>query len=176
MRRNILLLAVSAAALAGPQQFQIDLDSLAAKASNSVDVSLKPSTLKLAAKFLDANDPEDAAVKKLIEGLQGIYVRHFEFKRDNQWSPADLDKIRQQLSGPEWQRIVNVKEDDGRESSEVYLRIEGNKNTGVAILAVEPREVTVVNIVGPIDLDQLAELGGHFDIPKVTAPKSKKEK
>ena len=112
-------------------------------------------------------------MKKLIEGLQGIYIKHFEFKRDNAWTQADLDPIRNQLHAPEWQRIVGVKDEDG-EISEVYLRMEGDKNTGIAIIVAEPRELTVINIVGPIDLDQLSELGGHFDIPKLKVPKEKK--
>jgi hypothetical protein len=37
----------------------------------------------------------------------------------------------------------------------------------VAILASEPKQLTVVNIVGPVDLDALADLSGHFNIPKI---------
>jgi hypothetical protein len=43
--------------------------------------------------------------------------------------------------------------------------------TGVAILYSQPRELTVVNIIGPIDLEQLAALSGHFGVPKVKLPK-----
>ena len=175
-QRVVLVLGLSLALAAAPQQFQLNLDALAAKASDSVDLSLNGATLKFAAKFLDSDDPEEAAVKKLIDGLQGIYVKHFEFKRDNEWTPADLDRLRNQLHAPEWQRIIGIKESDSSENSEVYLHQEGGKTTGVAILASAPREFTVINIVGPIDLDQLAELGGHFDIPKLTVPKDKKSK
>jgi hypothetical protein len=175
MKTNLFLLAAAAVALAAPQQFQLNLDSIASKASNTVDVSLSGATLKFAARFLDSHDPEEADVKKLIAGLQGIYIKHFEFKRDNAWRQADLEPIRNQLRAPEWQRIVGVKDDDG-ETSEIYLHVEGEKNTGVAIIAAEARELTVINIVGSIDLDQLAELGGHFDIPKLNVPKGKKSK
>jgi hypothetical protein len=174
MKKNFLLVAVAAAALASPQQFKLNLDSLAAKASDSVDVSLSGATLKLAAKFLDSRDPEESAVKKLIDGLQGIYIRNFEFSRDNAWTPADLEPIRRQLHGPDWERIVGVTEDNGASVSEVYLHLENEKSTGVAVIVAEPREVTVINIVGTIDLDQLAELSGHFDIPKLHIPKEKK--
>jgi hypothetical protein len=43
----------------------------------------------------------------------------------------------------------------------------------VSILASEPKELTVVNIAGPVDLDSLADLGGHFGIPKVDMGKRK---
>jgi Domain of unknown function (DUF4252) len=176
MKTNLFLLLVAAAALAAPQQFKLNLDSIASKASDSVDVSLSGATLKFAAKFLDSGDPDEAAVKKLIAGLEGIYIRHFEFKRDNAWTQADLDPIRKQLHSPDWQRIVGVTEDDGNSTSEVYLHLEGEKNTGVAVIVAEARELTVINIVGSIDLDQLADLSGHFDIPKLKVQKEKKPK
>ncbi len=175
MKTNVLAIFTAALALAAPQQFHLNLDSIASKASNSIDLSLSGATLKFAAKFLDSHDPDEAGVKKLIEGLQGIYIKHFEFKKDNAWTQADLDPIRNQLHAPEWQRILGVKDEDG-ETSEVYLRMEGDKNTGIAIIVAEPRELTVINIVGPVDLDQLSELGGHFDIPKLKVPKEKKSK
>ena len=176
MRKIFALLITAAALLAAvPQQFQLNLDSLASKASNVVDVSLTGATLKFAARFLDSGDPEEADIKKLIGGLQGIYIKNFEFKSDKAWTQADLDPIRNQLKGPGWQRIVGVKSEDG-ENSEVYLHVEGDKNTGIAILVAEPREVTVINIVGPIDLEQLADLGGHFDVPRLRMPKKDKQK
>jgi hypothetical protein len=49
----------------------------------------------------------------------------------------------------------------------VYLRTEGSKIGGLAILVTEPKELTIVSIEGSIDPDQLNELGGHFGIPKI---------
>ena len=162
--------------LAAPQQFHLNLDSVAAKASEHVDVSLNASTLQFAAKFLDASDPDEAKVKKLIAGLEGIYVRHFSFKSAGAWSQADLEPIRAQLRGPEWSRIVGVVSSEDGENAEIWLRTSGNKSIGVAIIATEPKEMTVVNIAGTIDLESLSELGGHFGVPKVKPPdKAQKE-
>lgn len=159
---------------AAPQQFKLNMDQLAAKASNAVDISLTGPMLKLAAKFLDNDDPDEAAVKKLITSIDGIYIRHFEFKTDHAWTQYDMVAIRSQLHGPEWSRIIGVKSEDD-ENAEIYMRVVDGKNTGVAILETEPREFTVVNIVGNIDLEDLAALGGHFDIPKVKVEKDKKK-
>jgi hypothetical protein len=168
-----LLLVCSLAALASAQQFQFNLDHLAEKASETVDLSLDGSTLQFAAKFLDSKDPDQNKVKKLIAGLDGIYVKSFEFQKAGEWSPADLEAIRKQLKTPEWSRIVGVKSTADGETAEIYLRKENGKLTGVAILAAEPKELTVVNIAGPVDLDSLAELGGHFHIPKMDLGKQK---
>ena len=168
---TMLAAALCAAALA--QQFKFNLDHLAAKASSAVDLSLNGSTLQFAAKFLDGNDPDEAAVKKLIAGLEGIYIKNFEFRKDGEWSQADLDQVRAQLRAPEWSRMIGMKSAEEGETVEVFVRTEEKKVTGVAILAAEPRELTVVNIVGPVDLDSLSQLGGHFGVPKVDTKKEK---
>jgi hypothetical protein len=168
-----LALAGCLAGLLGAQQFKFNLEHLAAKASETVDLSLNGATLQFAAKFLDSKDPDEAKVKKLIGGLEGIYIRTFEFKRAGEWSEADLEAIRKQLRATEWSKIVGVKSSQDGENAEIYVRNENKKITGVAILASEPKELTVVNIAGAVDLDSLADLGGHFGIPKVEMGKQK---
>ena len=108
-----------------------------------------------------------AGLKKLIASIDGIYIKHFEFKREGGYSQADLDTVRVQLKAPEWSRIVEVASAEDGENAEVYLRMENKKITGVAVLYAAPKELTVVNIVGPVDLDSLAELSGHFGLPKL---------
>jgi hypothetical protein len=56
---------------------------------------------------------------------------------------------------------------EGGESVDIYLWQQGDAPGGLAVVAVEPKEVTVVNIVGRIDLQKLAALGGQMGIPKL---------
>ena len=42
---------------------------------------------------------------------------------------------------------------------------EGSLIKGIAVVAAEPRELTVVNVVGPIDVERLSRLEGQFGIP-----------
>jgi hypothetical protein len=52
--------------------------------------------------------------------------------------------------------------------------IDDDKARGLAIIASEPREFTIVNIVGAIDLEDLHDLEGKFGVPDLeieTAPK-----
>lgn len=160
----------------GKLQLQ-NLEKLAAKAAEVNDVTLDGSLLQLAAKFLDAEgDSESRDIKDMVRNLKGIYVKNFEFDEPNQYSQADVEAIRTQLAAPGWQRIVTSRNKRNNENDEVYLMKEGEKITGVAILVAEARELTVVNIVGPIDFDKLGELGGHFGIPDEINdhPKNKK--
>src|ERR1022692_856170 len=168
-----LALAAALAAILWGQQFHFNLDHLTSKASDSFDVSLNTSLLQFAAKFLDGKDPDEAKVKKLMVGITGIYIKSFEFKKDGAWAPADLDKVRNQLKAPEWSRMVGVKSGGGNENNEDWAHSENGKAAGVAILASQPRKLTVCNLGGNIDLESLADLGGHFGLPDL--PKAKKK-
>src|SRR5450755_2766861 len=99
-----IALAAALAATVWAQQFKFNLDYLSSKASNSFDVSLSTSMLQFAAKFLDGKDPDEARVKKLIVGIEGIYIKSFEFNKEGAYLPADVDKVRDQLKAPEWSR------------------------------------------------------------------------
>jgi hypothetical protein len=172
---RLALLAAGMGAVLWAQQFKFNLDHLTAKASNAVDISLSKALLQLGAKFLNTQDADEAKVKALISGLDGVYVKAFEFNKDGAWNQADLDQVRNQLKAPEWSRIVGVKSAEENENVEVHVRTENGKVTGVAILATAPREFTVANIVGNVDLDSLAALGGQFGLPKMRRAPKKKE-
>jgi Domain of unknown function (DUF4252) len=167
---RVFAIATLAALSLWGQQFHFNLDHLTGKGNDSVDVSLNRNMLQFAAKFLDGKDAEEAKMKTLIASLEGIYVKRFQFKKEGTWSPGDLEKIRVQLKAPEWSRIVGVQSAD-RNNIEVYVRTENSKVSGVAILSSGPKELTVANLVGEIDLDSIAELGGRFGVPKVEKKK-----
>ncbi len=164
-----VLLMIAATTVLGAQEFKFpaNLDRLAAKAKESVVVDLDSQQLQLAGKFLSTKDAKEATAKKLVAGLKAIHVRTFEFDQPGQYTQADLESVRALLKAPEWTRIVNVRSGKGAETAEVYLRTENNQVAGLAVIAAEPRELAVVNIVGPIDPDQLSMLGGQFGIPKM---------
>ncbi|MBV9766168.1 MAG: DUF4252 domain-containing protein [Acidobacteriaceae bacterium] len=179
MKRNVFGF-VMAVALAMPSSaFQnvkmpVDLDKLSERASESVDVTLDSSMLQLASGFLSKDDPEEAQVKKLVSKLKGVYVRSFEFDKEGQYSPGDVEAIRSQLKGPAWSRIVGVKSTRG-ENSEVYLRKDGDQVGALVVIDAEPKELTVVHIDGPINPEELSELGGHMGIPKMRTHRSDKD-
>lgn len=145
------------------------LDRLAARAEESVDVTLDRSLLQLAVRFLSDRDEDQAKVKRLIGGLEGIYVKSYQFASDGEYNVADIDAVRAQLQSPAWSRIVGVKSGHRSQDVDVYFKITGGGRQigGVVILATEPRELTIVNIVGTLDPDQLSDLSGQFHIPRM---------
>jgi hypothetical protein len=170
---GLLVVSLLVAAAAPAQQVKWNFDKLAARASDTVDVSLSGSLLQFAMKFLSDEDKDEAKVKKLVGGLKGIYVKSFEFKKPGEYSAADVESFRAPLHPPEWERIVGVHSNEDGENVEVYIKNEGKGIGGLAIIATEPKQLTLVNIVGAIDLDTLSDLGGHMGIPEVDVDKKK---
>lgn len=169
-----------AAATASAQDGRIEtakLEYLAEKASQTVDVNIDERLIQLAAKFLDTKDRDEASVKQLVNGLKGIYVKSFEFELENQYTAADVEAIRSQVKNAPWSRIVGVR--SKKEGSlEVYILVNGTQVGGMAVLATDPKEITIVNIVGPVDLEKLTQLEGQFGIPdlEIEKPKAKTKK
>jgi hypothetical protein len=158
---------------------QLDLSSLdkfAEKASESSNVNLGAEKLQLASKLFSEN--KQGKARELVSGMKAIFVRTFEFNQNGAYAIADLEPIRTQLRAPGWSKVVEVKEDD--ESAEVYFFQKGNEFGGLAVIAAEPRELAVVNIVGPVDLSMLGRLtAGKWvgDLDKyMTSPKRRRLK
>jgi hypothetical protein len=172
----VAVLLVGCAAAQLPAQIRITgLDGLASKAKESVDITLDSSMLQMAGGFLSANakDKDAAKTKELLSGLKSISVRSFEFKEEGQYRIEDLDPIRAQLRAPGWSKIVSVTEE--KELTEIYMRTEQGKVAGFAIIAAEPKELTVVAIEGSIDLNDLSKLGG-LGIPSIPIPNQDKDR
>src|SRR5690348_18215203 len=119
MKRRLVLMLAAAALIQThvlAQGLKLDaLDKLAAKASESVTVSLDASMLQLASRFL-SDDPDSAQIKKIVAGLKGVYVRNFEFTKAGQYQESDLEAIRSQLKDAKWKHIVEVR---GKENADI---------------------------------------------------------
>jgi hypothetical protein len=176
LRTLALLIASLAPATRLAAQIHIDLDGLASKAKESVEITLDSSMLQMAGNFLSSGKSDDAKVKSLISGLKAITVRSFEFAQEGQYRPEDLQPIRDQLRAPGWSKVVGVDNKANRETSEIYTKTDQGKIVGVAILSAEPKELSVVYIEGTIDLAGLASLSGNFGIPPIPIPDQKKTK
>lgn len=144
-----------------------NLERLVDKASETVHVNIDERILRLALKALNPKDPEEAAAIDVVSGLKGIYVRSLSFETEGVYTPADLQAIRQQLRDPDWSQIVGVVSKKGGNNVDVYLATDGERIDGLAVLSFEPKRLTVVNIVGSIDLEKLRKIEGKFGIPEL---------
>ena len=168
---TLLLAALAPAALAQsppPMKGLLRLPefaTLADRATESVNVTLDANLLGLACRFLNAAEPEEAEAMKLCTSLRGVFVRSFKFDEDFGYPKADVEGVRRQLSAPGWSRIVEARSKKEQTDVDVFILIERDKAMGLAIIASEPREFTIVNIVGNIDLADLHNLEGKFGVP-----------
>lgn len=180
---GVIILLVFSTAVAQAQDARIEisqLDRLADRAAEIVEVELDERLLQLAAKFLNTKNPQEAKVKELVAGLKGVYVRVFQFDKPGDYQSSDLDSIRAQLRSPGWSKIVGVRSRKENENVDVHVKLVNDTVGGLAIIAAQPQELAVINIVGMIDLEKLRELEGQFGIPKLdldgmTKPKPRQD-
>jgi hypothetical protein len=172
-----IFVVVAAASSATAQTAKIQtssLDHLMSKASETVDVDIDESLMRLTAKIFNSKDPGEARVKELVSGLKGIHVRILEFEKEGEFVAADLESIRVQLRSPGWNKLVNVR--SRKEGSvDVYLMTSGNQVLGLAVLASGAKQIAVVNILGNVDVEKLSDLEGHFGLPDLEIEKPKRK-
>jgi hypothetical protein len=171
----LLIAGMNLSARAQDARLQLTaLDYLAGKASQTVDVNIDEKLLQMTAKFF-GNEPDEKEIKAVISGLKGIYVKNFEFEKEGEYTAADVESIRSQLKSTAWTRIVGVvSKKEG--NIEVYLMLNNGEISGLAVLSVEPKELTVVNIIGPVDIAKLATLEDQFGIPDLGIERPSKDK
>lgn len=168
MRKFILVMVITllAAMPAAAQKIKLDFPGLQDRAEEVVDITLDASMLRMAAKFLSGNDADERAVRDMIVGLSGIYVRSYQFAKEGEYDRRLFESVKSQL-GPTWKPFVNVRSKT-KDNVTIMADMRGEKIAGLVIIAAEPREFTVVSIEGPIDIDRLADLEGQFGIPSIT--------
>src|SRR5882762_11644010 len=123
----VMLLLFGGAAITAHAQgarLQMDqLDLLANKASETVDVKLDERLMQTTAKFFSGK--EDADIKEVLKGIKGIYVKSFTFEKDGEYSQVEVDSIVSQLQGNTWSKILSVKSRKSGDNIEVYLNMVG---------------------------------------------------
>ena len=148
------------------------LNGLENKAEEVVEVNIDGKLLDLAKRvMLKVNDPDSKKIAQAISGLKGIYVRVYNFKNENEYNIADIDEIRSQLNAPGWEKLANVRSKKNNQKIDVFTMFTGDVMSGVAVVVSESKSIAVVNVIGPIDIDLLAEMSGKLNIPKIEIEK-----
>ena len=157
-RIAVALVLMVFSAVAGAASPRLKLPSFAhleSQAVESVDITFGRLPLRFASWFIDDDDPDGADVRQLLKSVKSVSVCHYRFGSDFVYSKTDLDAVRSQLSGKGWSQLVQVRDRRKAEDVDVYLSLDDDKITGVAIIVSEPREFTIVNIVGKLDMQQV---------------------
>jgi hypothetical protein len=180
---SLLALGIAAVGVAGAYaQDQLPAPSpiektLAERATHVTEVTLDKNMLAFAAKFMDKDkddDKDDEAVKDMIRNLKGVYVREYEFDKDHSYTAEELDGLRKYFEGSDWSPMVHERTKGVAEGTDVFLKLVNGQVQGLFVLDAEAKELSLVLILGPVDIDKISSLGGTFGIPKDAVKSVKK--
>ena len=180
---SVLALGIVAGAVSALGQDALPAPSpiektLAERATHVTEVTLDKNMLAFASKFMDGDkdgDKEDKAVKEMIRNLKGVYVREYEFDKENSYTGAELEGLRKYFESSDWSPMVHERTKGVAQGTDVFVKLVNGQMQGLFVLDAEARELSLVLILGPIDVDKLSGLGGNFGIPKDAMKKAQKE-
>ncbi len=72
----------------------------------------------------------------------------------------DIQKLRSYFETSDWSPIVRERDKKYGESTDVMMKIVNGETHGMFILDVEPKELSIVLILGPVKMEDLSKLGG----------------
>jgi hypothetical protein len=159
-------LGVTTACTAGPQITMPRFDHLEKVATDSVNITIGRLPLSIASRFV--RDEQHPELPALLRGLRSVHVRSLEFPMENMYSQADIEFVRDQLSAPDWTPLAQIRQRKGdakAEDVDVFVAMDEDRIEGLVVIASSPREFTIVNIVGTLDPEALADLGDRFGLP-----------
>ena len=176
---SLLALGIAVAASAGALgQDQLPTPSpiekeLAARANHVTEVTLDKNMLAFAAKFM--KDEDDKEARDMIQNLKGVYVREYEFDKDNSYTAQELEGLRSYFKTADWSPMVHERTKNVAAGTDVYIKLVNGQMEGLFVLDAEARELSLVLILGPIDADKISKLGGNFGIPKGVMKRAEKK-
>lgn len=169
---SVALIAISAVLLSEaqqPQQPQHDLvpqgiEMLRQSATSKTEFTLDHSMLVFASKL----DPENDDLRRVIAGVSGVSVHRYHFSGRGGWDPEALRSIKEEYDSAGWKQLMNNHEKEGGPGvTNLWIRLDNNAVSNVAILIARANEVDFVSVAGSISPMDLSHLGGHFGIPKI---------
>lgn len=139
----------------------VDLDELGLYEGDlaSLEISIHEPLIGLVASAVSESEAELA---KMLRGLKSIRLRTFPIREgDGARVRKRAAELGRRLEGSGWESIVRVRGDG--EDVQILLRILEDQIAGMVLVAVEADEsVTLVNIVGSFDPEELGRLGRSF--------------
>ena len=140
-----------------PGYIDLEMIEIPESASEITDISLGPAMLRMFGSFSD-----DESGSKKIGGLLSIRVKAFEINSEiTQKIEPIINEIQKKLEKEKWEQLVRIKDRDER--TIISMKYEKNRPVGLLIIAYEPYdEVTFANIVGNINVGEIARMGLGF--------------
>jgi hypothetical protein len=140
------------------------IEALRQSASSKTEFTLDHSMLVIASKL----DPDNEDLRRVIAGVSGVSVHSYHFPGRWMYDPAVLSSVKEEYHAAGWKQLMNNHEKDGGPGvSDLWIRLENNAISDIAILLARSNEVNFIVVSGSISPLDLSHLGGHFGIPKI---------
>ncbi|MGA7081168.1 MAG: DUF4252 domain-containing protein [Terriglobales bacterium] len=139
------------------------VEALRSQASSKTEFTLDHSMLVFASK-LDADDED---LRRVIAGVSGVSVHSYRFSGPWIYDLAALGSVKDEYRTAGWKQVMNKEKDGGHEVTNIWMRLENNAISNVAVLQTRATEVDFVVVSGSISPVDLSHLSGHFGIPKI---------
>lgn len=145
---TVLVFVLSACGITAPRYNEgfANLDSPGmTETDRTMALSLGPTVLHFAARFLD-NEPETQA---LLKTLDGVRVRIYEVHGDHGKVTRNFERMGHKLGNDGWDPVMLVSEEG--ELVQMYAKKSASGLCGLTVVSADNDEVVVVNIMGDID-------------------------
>lgn len=132
----------------------------------SLEISIHEPLIGLVASAVSESESELA---ELLRGLESIRLRSFPIEEgDGERVRKRTAELGRRLEASGWESIVVVRGEE--EDVQILLRTAEGRIAGMMLFAVEAEaSVTLVNIVGSFDPEELGRLGRSFDLQPLEA-------
>ena len=128
-----------------------------------VEVDINASLLRLAATFARSEEPE---IANLLSSLERVRVNVFGAKEGARGETLSrVNTMRDKLVADGWNRIVTVREEAGDDVA-VFVKENGvDAIHGVVVTVISgDGETVLVNVVGDVQMEQIARIGESLNI------------
>ncbi len=140
------------------------IESLRQSASSKTEFTLDHSMLVFASK-IDAGDED---LRRVIAGVSGVSVHNYRFPKTWAYDSDSLNSVKEEYRAAGWKQLMNKQDKNGGAGmTNLWVRLDNNAISNVAILLAKANEVDFVEVSGSISPADLSHLGGHFGIPKI---------
>lgn len=144
----ILVLLLSGCGLTAPRSNDgyANLDSPGiSETDRTISISLGPTMLHFAARFLD-DEPETQA---LLRSLDGVRVRVYEVHGNSERITQNFRHMGHKLNKDGWNPVMLIKEEGER--VQMFAKPSDKGIRGLTIVSADDDEVVVVNVMGDIE-------------------------
>ncbi len=148
----------------GTDGIEMQFDELEKKADHVVKVNLWGKSLEQGKKLLGLRRNVTSPVGRFLGSVKGVYRRTYRFGKTKA-GQEDFEPVYQQLADDGWVPLIETEDRLKEGAVSVYSYYENEEVAGVTVVSTDPEEVTVVRIMGAVDLEILSEIGRGLGVP-----------